>query len=310
MKKCIAFQLDYLETLNYETDSSIAIAQAFQRAGYRIFCYHPSKLKLDNLGVFADGDFVEFSSSKEFYKIVDSARVDLSTVSAIFIRQDPPFDMQYITTTYILDTIKDKVRIFNDPTAIRNNPEKLFIYQFKDLIPETIVSQDLDQLREFFHKHGKVVIKPLYGYGGQSIEKISEYKVFNNLLERYLNEFGFVMLQEFIPNADQGDKRVIVINGRVIGAIHRVPKIGEFKANLCLGGVAKKTELTQKEMELSKKVAQNLQAMGILLAGLDIVGEKLIEINITSPTCLKQFNSLYNAEIESLIVDSVKNTCR
>ena len=289
--KIVAIQGNKLSKLNPTTDTSIFLAKEAQRIGLKLFYYEPQNLSIVNNKVIAKGNFVKFTNNKKFYKILDNKLLDLSTVKYILIRQDPPFNLEYITTTYILDNL-NKVKIINNPSAIRNISEKLYSTKFMKYLPRTIFSSNIKQIKKFLKLNKKIIIKPIHGYSGNNI-KLLKGKLNKKEIVNYLNKHGHIMCQKFLPLIKIGDKRVFIINGKVVGAISRVPKKGSFLSNLSKGASAKLIKLTKKELSISKIVAKDLKQNNIYFAGIDFISGKLNgDINVTSPTGLKTFFDL------------------
>ena len=289
--KIVAIQGNKLSKLNPTTDTSIFLAKEAQKIGLKLFYYEPQYLSIVNNKVIAKGNFVKFTNNKKFYKILDNKLLDLSTVKYILIRQDPPFNLEYITTTYILDNL-NKVKIINNPSAIRNISEKLYSTKFMKYLPRTIFSSNIKQIKKFLKLNKKIIIKPIHGYSGNNI-KLLKGKLNKKEIVNYLNKHGHIMCQKFLPLIKFGDKRVFIINGKVVGAISRVPKKGSFLSNLSKGASAKLVKLTKKELSISKIVAKDLKQNNIYFAGIDFISGKLNgDINVTSPTGLKTFFDL------------------
>ena len=289
--KIVAIQGNKLSKLNPTTDTSIFLAKEAQKIGLKLFYYEPQYLSIVNNKVIAKGNFVKFTNNKKFYKILDNKLLDLSTVKYILIRQDPPFNLEYITTTYILDNL-NKVKIINNPSAIRNISEKLYSTKFMKYLPRTIFSSNIKQIKKFLKLNKKIIIKPIHGYSGNNI-KLLKGKLNKKKIVNYLNKHGHIMCQKFLPLIKFGDKRVFIINGKVVGAISRVPKKGSFLSNLSKGASAKLIKLTKKELSISKIVAKDLKQNNIYFAGIDFISGKLNgDINVTSPTGLKTFFDL------------------
>ena len=289
--KIVAIQGNKLSKLNPTTDTSIFLAKEAQKIGLKLFYYEPQYLSIVNNKVIAKGNFVKFTNNKKLYKILDNKFLDLSTVKYILIRQDPPFNLEYITTTYILDNL-NKVKIINNPSAIRNISEKLYSTKFMKYLPRTIFSSDIKQIKKFLKLNKKIIIKPIHGYSGNNI-KLLNGKLNKKEIVNYLKKHGHIMCQKFLPLIKFGDKRVFIINGKVVGAISRVPKKGSFLSNLSKGASAKLIKLTKKELSISKIVAKDLKQNNIYFAGIDFISGKLNgDINVTSPTGLKTFFDL------------------
>ena len=286
--KIVAIQGNKLSKLNLTTDTSIFLAKEAQKIGLKLFYYEPQNLSIVKNKIIAQGNFIKFTDDKKFYKILDNKLLDLSTVKYILIRQDPPFNLEYITTTYILDNL-NKVKIINNPSAIRNISEKLYSTRFMKYLPRTIFSSDIKQIKKFLKLNKKIIIKPIHGYSGNNI-KLLNGKLNKKEIVNYLNKHGHIMCQKFLPLIKFGDKRVFIINGKIVGAISGVPKKGSFLSNLSKGASAKLIKLTKKELSISKIVAKDLKQNNIYFAGIDFISGKLNgDINVTSPTGLKTF---------------------
>ena len=290
--KIVAIQGNSLKQLNPKTDTTIFLSLEAQKRKYKIFYYEPKNIYIENNKILARGIFVKFNtSSKGFYKIEKKKIINLSNVQYILVRQDPPFNIEYITTTYILQKIKG-VKIINNPEAIRDVPEKLYSTIFYKYMPKTIFSSDLKIIKKFIKKHKKIIIKPIHGYSGNNI-KLFNKKTNEKELINYIKKHGHIMCQKFLPGIKNGDKRVFVINGKVVGAISRVPKKGSFLSNMSKGGMAKIAYLSKNELKISKIVGKDLKKNNIFFAGIDFISGKLNgDINVTSPTGLKTYFEL------------------
>ena len=303
--KIVAIQGNKLSKLNPTTDTSIFLAKEAQKIGLKLFYYEPQNLSIVNNKVIAKGNFVKFTNNKKLYKILDNKFLDLSTVKYILIRQDPPFNLEYITTTYILDNL-NKVKIINNPSAIRNISEKLYSTKFMKYLPRTIFSSNIKQINRFLKLNKKIIIKPIHGYSGNNI-KLIKGKLNKKEIVNYLNKHGHIMCQKFLPLIKFGDKRVFIINGKVVGAISRVPKKGSFLSNLSKGASAKLIKLTKKELSISKIVAKDLKQNNIYFAGIDFISGKLNgDINVTSPTGLKTFFDLSGINLAEVFWNNLK----
>ena len=291
--KIVAIQGDKLGTINKDTDTSLLLALEAQRIGYIIYYYETKNLNLINGKVIAHIKEVKFfDDKKKFYLIIRQKLFDLSKANYVLIRQNPPFNMDYITATFFLEHLPKNVKIINNPVSVRNVSEKFYSVNFLKYMPPTIFTKSIEEIKKFLKKHKKIVIKPIHGYGGKNIlfvnKLINKIKILN-----YIKKFDHVMVQKFIPQVTKGDKRVFIINGLVKGAIRRVPRKGSFVSNLAQGGKATKTELNYRESKISKVVANHLKKSKIFFAGIDLVSNYLIgDINVTSPTGLKNFKDL------------------
>ena len=305
--KIVAIQGDNLRKINPNSDTSMFLANEVQKKKYKIFYYEPKNLSINNKKVIAFGNFIEFNYSKnKFFKVIRKQKFELAKSKFILIRQDPPFNLEYITTTYILESIKSKVKIINNPSSIRNVSEKLYSIYFKKFMPDTIFSQDINDIKKFFIKNKKIIMKPIHGYGGNEIYLIKG-KFNKNLINKFIKKHGHVMFQKFLPKIKNGDKRVFIINGKVSGAISRVPKKGSILSNMSKGAIPTLTKLTKKEIKISKLVAIKLKKNDIYFAGIDFIDQKLNgDINVTSPTGLKTYYDLSKINLAKVFWKGLK----
>ena len=297
INKIVAIQGDHFSKINPSTDTSIFLAHEIQSKNYKIFYYEPENLSVINSKVVADGHFVKFNyRKKRFFKLFKKHKLNLVNCKFILIRQDPPFNLKYISTTYILETIKDKVKIINDPSSIRNISEKLYAIKYLKYMPPTIFSQNIDEIKKFFKKNEKVILKPIHSFGGNDIHLLSKFDL--KFIKKYIKKHEYIICQKYLPKINKGDKRVFLINGKVMGAISRVPKKGSFLSNMSKGAKPINTQLTNIEKKISKLVAKNLRKENIFFAGIDFIDQKLNgDINVTSPTGLKTFYDLSNINL-------------
>ena len=292
INKIVAIQGNPLSKLNPITDTSIFLANEIQSKNYKIFYYNPKNLSVINSKVIASGFFIKFDySKKKFFRILKRQKLDLKKCKFILIRQDPPFNLEYISTTYILDSIKSNVKIINNPTSIRNISEKLYSVKYQKYMPSTIFTQNINEIKKFFKIHKKVVLKPIHSYGGNDIHLLIKYN--SKLVNRFIKKHNHIMCQKFIPNIIKGDKRVFLINGKVCGAISRIPKKGSFLSNMSKGAKPINIKLTNIENKISKLIAKDLIKENIYFAGIDFIDQQLNgDINVTSPTGLKTLYDL------------------
>jgi len=290
--KIVAVQGNNPSKLNPVTDTSVFLAHEIQNKKYKIFYYDPKDLSIINSKVVASGFFIEFNyKNKKFFKILKKQKLELTKCKFILIRQDPPFNLEYISATYILDTIKNKVKILNNPTSIRNVSEKLYSVKFQKYMPNTIFTQNISEIKKFFKKHKKVILKPIHSYSGNDIHLLNKFN--SNLVNHFIKKHDHIMCQKFIPKISKGDKRVFLINGKVCGAISRVPKKGSFLSNMSKGAKPINIKLTKIENKVSKLIANDLKKQNIFFAGIDFIDQKLNgDINVTSPTGLKTLYDL------------------
>ena len=284
--KIVAIQGNHPSKLNPITDTSIFLGHEIQKK-YKLYYYDPKDLSVINSKVVAYGFFIKFNYlKKKFYKIIKKQKLDLSKCKFILIRQDPPFNLEYISATYILDTIKNKVKIINNPTSIRNVSEKLYSAKYQKFMPDTIFTQDINEIRSFFKIHKKVILKPIHSYSGNDIHLLNKFDLKHIL--QFIKQHDHIMCQKYLPKISKGDKRVFLINGKVCGAISRVPKKGSFLSNMSKGAKPINIKLTNQENKISKLIAKDLKKENIYFAGIDFIDQKLNgDINVTSPTGLK-----------------------
>ena len=292
INKIVAIQGNHPSKLNPISDTSVFLANEIQNKNYKIFYYDPKDLSIINSKVIASGFFIKFDYSKnKFFKILKKLKLNLIKCKFILIRQDPPFNLEYISATYMLDTIKDKVKIINNPTSIRNVSEKLYSVKYQKYMPSTIFTQNINEIKNFFKKHRKVIIKPIHSYGGNDIHLLNRFN--SKLINRFIKKHDHIMCQKYLPKISKGDKRVFLINGKVCDAISRVPKKGSFLSNMSKGAKPINIQLTKTENKISKLIAKDLKKENIFFAGIDFIDQKLNgDINVTSPTGLKTLYDL------------------
>jgi len=290
--KIVAIQGNHPSKLNPITDTSVFLANEIQNKSYKIFYYDPKDLSVINLKVIASGFFIKFDySKKKFFKILKRQKLDLTKCKFILIRQDPPFNLEYISATYMLDNIKNKVKIINNPTSIRNVSEKLYSVRYQKYMPNTIFTQNINEIKKFFKKHKKVILKPIHSYSGNDIHLLNKFNL--KLINQFIKKHDHIMCQKYLPKISKGDKRVFLINGKVCGAISRVPKKGSFLSNMSKGAKPINIQLTKIENKISKLIAKDLKKENIFFAGIDFIDQKLNgDINVTSPTGLKTLYDL------------------
>ena len=304
--KIVAIQGNYPSKLNSVTDTSVFLANEIQNKGYKIFYYDPKDLSIINSKVTAKGFFIKFNyNHKKFFKILKKQKLDLSKCKFILIRQDPPFNLEYISATYILDTIKNKVKILNNPTSIRNVSEKLYSSKYQKFMPSTIFTQNIEEIKNFFKIHKKVILKPIHSYGGNDIHLLTKFNL--KLIQKFIKQHDHIMCQKYLPKISKGDKRVFLINGKVCGAISRIPKKGSFLSNMSKGAKPINIKLTKMENKISKLIAKDLKKENIYFAGIDFIDQKLNgDINVTSPTGLKTFFDLSGINLAKIFWKGLK----
>ena len=306
MNKIVAVQGNHPSKLNPITDTSVFLANEIQSKKYKIFYYDPKDLSVINSKVIAKGFFIKFDyTKKKFFKILKKQKLDLSRCKFILIRQDPPFNLEYISATYILDTIKDKVKIINNPTSIRNVSEKLYSVKYQKYMPSTIFTQNMDEIKNFFRMHKKVILKPIHSFSGNDIHLLNKFNL--KLVQKFVRQHDHIMCQKYLPKISKGDKRVFLINGKVCGAISRVPKKGSFLSNMSKGAKPINIKLTKTENKISKLIAKDLKKENIYFAGIDFIDQKLNgDINVTSPTGLKTLFDLSGINLAKIFWEDLK----
>ena len=287
INKIVAIQGNHPSKLNPKTDTSVFLANEIQKKNYRIFYYDPKNLSIINSKVIAEGFFIKFNyNNKKFYKILKKQKLNLIKCKYVLIRQDPPFNLEYISSTFILETLKNKVKIVNNPTAIRNISEKLYSVKYQRFMPNTIFTQNIQEIRNFFKKNKHVILKPIHSFSGNDIHLLNKFKL--KFIQKLIKKHNYIMCQKYLPKISKGDKRVFLIDGKICGAISRVPQKGSYLSNMSKGATAKKTQLTKFEKNISKLIAKDLKKNQIYFAGIDFIDQKLNgDINVTSPTGLK-----------------------
>ena len=287
INKIVAIQGDDPSKLNPISDTTIFLANEIQNKNYKIFYYKPKNLSIINSKVIAEGFFIKFDYRKrKFFKILKRQKLDLIKCKFILIRQDPPFNLEYISTTYILETIKNKVKIINNPTSIRNISEKLYSVKYQKFMPNTIFTQNIGEIKNFFKKNKHVIIKPIHSFSGNDIHLLRKFNL--KFIQKFIKKHDHIMCQKYLPKIIMGDKRVFLINGKICGAISRVPKKGSYLSNMSKGAIPKNIQLTKLEKRISKIIAKDLKKEKIFFAGIDFIDQKLNgDINVTSPTGLK-----------------------
>ena len=308
----IFIQMDPIETVDVNADTSFDMAiEAFNR-GHQVSVYAPQSLQLASGKVRARTQKITAMARKqgEHVKLGAPSLTDLHTADVILIRQDPPFDMAYITAAQILERLQPEVLVLNDPRAIRDAPEKLFVTDFNDLTPPTLITRDMAAVRSFREEHQDVIIKPLYGNGGAGVFRMEpDDGNFNALLELFEQTFREpIIAQKYLPSVTKGDKRIILLDGKPVGAINRVPAKGETRSNMHVGGRAEAVELSARDLEICNRIGSALSERGLIFAGIDVIGDYLTEINVTSPTGVQEVRRFGGADISALFWDWVENT--
>lgn len=305
----IACQMDPIDRIDIRGDSTFAILLEAERRGYDIFYYTPHNLALHGNRLLARGATLRvFDRIGDHYALAEPRIIDLATRDVVLLRQDPPFDMAYITSTHLLERIHPKTLVVNDPAHVRNAPEKIWVLDFLDLMPPTLVTRSLEDVQAFRDTYKDIILKPLYGNGGASVFRLKpEDTNLGSLVELFQTVFREpFMVQQYRPEVRNGDKRIILVDGEVAGAINRVPSAGETRSNLHVGGTARPTELTAREHEICARLGPELKKRGLIFTGIDVIGDYLTEINVTSPTGIRQVKDFGGNDIAAMIWDAVE----
>jgi len=310
MGLAVAIQMDPIDTINIDADSTFALALEAQVRGHALFHYLPQALTLRDGRLLARGRALEvFRRHGNHHRFGAFEELDLAGFDIVLMRQDPPFDMAYITATHLLELLpEDGPLVVNDPASVRNAPEKLFVLHFRELMPPTLLTLDVEEIRAFWQLHGEIVLKPLFGNGGAGVFHLRPGDDnLNSLLEMYaLVHREPVMVQRYLPEVRQGDKRIILVEGEPVGAVLRVPPEGEARANLHVGGRAVKTGLTAREREICASIGPALREQGLVFVGIDVIGDWMTEINVTSPTGIQEIARLDGVDLSRNIWDAIE----
>jgi glutathione synthase len=306
----VAVQMDPMESINIDGDSSFALMLEAQARGHKLWHYHVRHLSMKAGEVTAWAHPVTVKRERgAHYEFGPPVQLDLARdIDVVLMRQDPPFDMAYITATHILEHIHPKTLVVNDPASVRNAPEKLFVLKFPELMPETLVTSDTREIVRFRQEHGDIIVKPLFGNGGAGVFHLKPNDSnLNSLIEMFTERSREpLMVQKYLPAVRQGDKRVILIDGVALGGINRVPAEGEARSNMHVGGTPVKTVLTERELEICAKIGPELKARGMIFVGIDVIGGYLTEINVTSPTGLQELARFDGIHLERNIWDAIE----
>jgi glutathione synthase len=310
MGLAVAIQMDPIDTINIDADSTFALALEAQARGHALFHYLPEALSWRDGRLFARGRPLEvFRRRGAHHRFGAFEELDLAGFDVVLMRQDPPFDMAYITATHLLELLpEDGPLVVNDPAAVRNAPEKLFVLRFRELMPPTLMTRDRDEIRAFWQEHDDIIVKPLFGNGGAGVFHLrAGDENLTALLELYESIYREpAMVQRYVPAVRQGDKRIILVEGEPKGAVNRVPAEGEARANLHVGGRPTKTALTEREREICAAIGPTLREQGLVFVGIDVIGDYLTEINVTSPTGIQEIARLDGIDIAPMIWDAIE----
>lgn len=305
----IAIQMDHISTIHIHGDTTFALALEAQKRGHELFHYTPDQLSMRDGEVIAHVQPLSvYDKTGSHYNLGDVERIRLATMDVVLLRQDPPFDMNYITTTHLLERIQPDTLVVNDPKWVRNSPEKIFVTEFSDLMPQTLITRDIKEVNAFRAEFGDIIIKPLYGNGGAGVFHL---KKDDRNLTSLLEMFNLVypepfVVQRYIEDVRAGDKRIILIDGEAVGAINRVPSETDTRSNMHVGGRAEKTELTKRDREICERIAPSLKERGFILVGIDVIGDYMTEINVTSPTGVRELKRFGGIDATNLFWDKVE----
>ena len=305
----VGFQMDPLDNIDPRLDTSFRLAEEAELRGYSVFHYLPNNLTFSKTRIIANGHFVKLNRKQNpSFTILKNKTIDIGhDLDILWIRQDPPFNMDYLSSTYLLDFVGNETLIVNNPFWVRNFPEKLLVLNYPQLMPATIITSRIEVIQEFREKYGDIILKPLYGNGGAGVFKINyNDKNFVALFELFqMNSTEPLIAQEFLPEVINGDKRIILLDGEILGAINRIPKKGEIRSNMHVGGKAVATELSIDEIKICEQIGSTLKEHGQIFVGIDVIGGKLTEINVTSPTGLQELEKFENKNLASKVWDKI-----
>ena len=305
----VAVQMDPIARINVQGDSTFALLLEAQTRGHRLSYYTPDRLALLNGKVFASLEPLQVRDEPgDHFTLGPSRRAELREFDVVLLRQDPPFDLAYVTTTHLLERIQPDTLVVNDPANVRNAPEKVFVTEFPDLMPPTLVTRDLGEIKAFRAEHGDIVMKPLYGHGGGAVFRITRDDLnFGSLYDMFAVTFREQwVVQKFLPAVKVGDKRIILVDGEFAGAVNRVPAADDLRSNMVRGGAATATQLTERERHICERLGPALRERGLLFVGIDVIGDFITEINVTSPTGIRAIRKLGGPDIAKLIWDKIE----
>jgi glutathione synthase len=308
----VAVQMDPIERINIRGDSTFALLLEAQARGHALAYYTPDRLALRDGRVFTTVQALKVQDREgSHFALGDARRVELTEFDVVLLRQDPPFDLAYIATTHLLERIQPKTLVVNDPANVRDAPEKIFVTLFPDLMPPTLVTRDLDEIRRFRADHGDIVMKPLYGCGGAAVFRLArEDDNFGSLYDLFAAMFKEPwVVQLYLPAVKQGDKRIILVDGEFAGAVNRVPQADDLRSNMVRGGAAEATDLTAREREICARLGPALRERGLLFVGIDVIDGYLTEINVTSPTGIRAVKRLGGPDIAAAIWEKIEAKC-
>ena len=305
----VAVQMDPIQRINIKGDSTFALLLEAQKRGHRLSYYTPDRLALLNGHVFASVESLSVRDQVgDYFTLTSPRRAELTEFNVVLLRQDPPFDMAYISSTHLLERVHSKTLVVNDPGSVRNAPEKMFVTEFPDLMPPTLLTRDLAEIKAFRAEHKDIVMKPLYGHGGGAVFRITHDDLnFGSLYDMFAVTFREQwVVQKFLPDVKKGDKRILLVDGEFAGAVNRIPAADDLRSNMVRGGAPAVTELTKREQEICKRLGPSLRERGLLFAGIDVIGDWLTEINVTSPTGIRAVKNLGGPDAAALIWDKIE----
>ncbi|MGM4902471.1 glutathione synthase [Tardiphaga sp. 866_E4_N2_1] len=305
----VAVQMDPIARINHKGDSTFAMLLEAQKRGHKLSYYTPDKLSLRGNDVVAPVQSLSVRDVEgDYFTLGEPTRTNMESFDVVLLRQDPPFDLAYITSTHLLERIHPKTLVINDPASVRNAPEKIFVMGFSDLMPPTLISRDKDEINAFRAEHGAVVMKPLHGHGGAAVFRVLPQDMnFGSLYDLFSVTFKEQwVIQRFLPEVKHGDKRIILIDGEFAGAVNRVPAEDDLRSNMVRGGAAKATELSPREREICERVGPALRDLGLLFVGIDVIDGNLTEINVTSPTGIRAIAKLGGPDVAARVWDVIE----
>ena len=306
----VAVQMDPIQRINIKGNSTFALLLEAQKRGHRLAYYTPDRLALLNGRLFASVESLAVRDrAGDYFTLDEPRRTELTEFDVVLLRQDPPFDLAYVTTTHLLERIHPRTLVVNDPAHVRNAPEKMFVTEFPDLMPPTLLTRDLAEIKAFRAEHGDIVMKPLYGHGGGAVFRITRDDLnFGSLYDMFANTFREQwVVQKFLPAVKHGDKRIILVDGEFAGAVNRIPAADDLRSNMVRGGAAAATDLTARERDICKRLGPALRARGLLFVGIDVIDDFITEINVTSPTGIRAIKNLGGPDIAAIIWDKIEN---
>jgi len=309
MKLNVAVQMDPIERINIRGDSTFALLLEAQQRGHALAYYTPDRLAMRGSKVLATVQALRVRDQEgDHFTLGERKRTELAGFDVVLLRQDPPFDLAYITTTHLLERIHPKTLVVNDPTEVRNAPEKMFVMEFPDLMPPTLITRDLAEIKAFRAEHGDIVMKPLYGKGGEAVFRLTREDLnFGSLYDLFAATFREQwVVQKFLPAVRDGDKRIILVDGEFAGAVNRVPAADDLRSNMVRGGTPKETELTARERQICKRIGPSLRERGLIFVGIDVIDGFLTEINVTSPTGIRAIKNFGGPDVAAMIWDTIE----